>query len=52
MAKLIKIAEIKANVNDELNDLFKTLENQGFHVVDDDPTDGVGWKLYHVLKEK
>lgn len=49
MAKLKKIAEIKAYYGCEAKDVVETLENKGFLVVDDDENDTVN-KIWHVLK--
>lgn len=49
MAKLKKIAEIKAYYGCEAKEVVKTLENKGFLVVDDDENDTVN-KIWHVLK--
>lgn len=49
MAKLKKIAEIKAYYGCEAKEVVETLENKGFLVVDDDENDTVN-KIWHVLK--
>ena len=49
MAKLKKIAEIKAYYGREAKEVVETLENKGFLVVDDDENDTVN-KIWHVLK--
>ena len=49
MAKLKKIAEIKAYYGCEAKEVVETLENKGFVVVDDDECDTTN-KLWHVLK--
>ena len=49
MAKLKKIAEIKAYYGCEAKEVVETLENKGFFVVDDDENDTVN-KIWHVLK--
>lgn len=50
MAKLKKIAEIKAYYGCEAKEVVETLENKGFLVVDDDENDTVN-KIWHVLKK-
>ena len=49
MAKLKKIAEIKAYYECEAKEVVETLENKGFLVVDDDENDTTN-KIWHVLK--
>ena len=49
MAKLKKIAEIKAYYGREAKEVVETLENKGFLVVDDDENDTTN-KIWHVLK--
>ena len=49
MAKLKKIAEIKAYYECEAKEVVETIENKGFVVVDDDECDTTN-KLWHVLK--
>ena len=49
MAKLKKIAEIKAYYGYEAKEVVETHENKGCLVVDDDENDTVN-KIWHVLK--
>lgn len=51
MAKLKKIAEIKAYYGCEAKEVVETLENKGFLVVDDDENDTVN-KIWHILKKR
>ena len=51
MAKLKKIGEICGYDDHNIKEVIKTLENQGFIVVDDDKSNA-GWKTYHILKEE
>lgn len=50
MAKFKKIGEIQCFEENDIYDVIKTLENQGFTVVDDNE-DEDNWKTYHILKE-
>ena len=49
--KLKKIGEIRGFIGDGINDIAKTLENQGFIVVDDDEREEK-YKRYYILKEE
>ena len=48
--KLVKIGEIHGFDGNSIVDVIKTLENQGYIVVDDDE-DELRWKTWHVLIE-
>ena len=50
MTKFKKICEIQGYEENDICSVIKTLENQGFTVVDDDENKD-GWKTYHVLRE-
>lgn len=48
--KLVKIGEISGFDNSSIVDAVKTLENQGYIVVDDNE-DETRWKTWHILIE-
>ena len=50
MTKFKKICEIQGYEENDICSVIKTLENQGFTVVDDNE-DKDSWKTYHVLRE-
>ena len=50
MTKFKKICEIQGYEENDIYSVIKTLENQGFTVVDDNE-DKDSWKTYHVLRE-
>ena len=50
MTQFKKICEIQGCKENDICSVIKTLENQGFTVVDDDENKD-GWKTYHVLRE-
>ncbi len=51
MMKLRKIGEIRCFIDDGINDIVKTLKNQGFLVVDDNERED-NYKRYYILKEE
>jgi hypothetical protein len=51
MKKLKKIGEIRSLGENIILDVLKTLENQGFLIVDECETD-TNYKTYYILKEE
>ena len=50
MAKFKKIGEIQGYEQDNIKEIVRILEKQGFVVVDDNELEE-SWKTYHILRE-